>query len=84
MCSHRWRQVYEESILGGSVPYGWECIECKTMIMQNHMPPEGLKGIILEGKRLVGINGGCGNCNDGSVYKEQIVHEDGTLEVIRP
>lgn len=83
-CNHKWRQVYEESIVGGMTPYGWECKECRIMIMQNHMPPEGLVGEITKEERLVGINGGCGNCRDGSVYKEQIFHEDGTLEIIRP
>ena len=85
MCDHRWRKVYEQGIIGITIPSGWECVDCKEYVSMDKLTPAGLPGIILEkSARLVGINGGCGNCSDGSVYKEQIVDEDGELTIVRP
>ena len=82
--THRWRQLHEEFLLGGSFPVGWECVGCSKFVSNNSLTPAGLSGTVLEGAmRLVGPHGGCGTTGDGSQYKEQIVHEDGRLEITR-
>ena len=81
-CEHQWRQVYEEFLMGGMFPDGWECLRCGKFVSQNAVPPTGLGGVIVEGAKLVGPHGGQGNTSDGRRYKEQIVHPDGRLEVI--
>ena len=83
-CSHRWRQVHEEFLLGGSFPVGWECVDCNKFISINEAMPVGLGGVVLKNAvRLVGPHGGHGQTSDGKPYKEQIVDEDGKLTVIR-
>ena len=83
-CTHRWRQLYEESIIGGATPLGWECVDCDAFIRQSDLTLTGLKGEILtDDMRLVGPHGGCGDCSDGSIYKEQI-YENGVLTIVRP
>lgn len=82
-CEHQWRQVMEEFLLGGYHPAFWECVKCDETA--STIGPEGLPGERLKGAyRLVGPHGGCGNCADGSVYKEQILDGKGTLLIRRP
>lgn len=83
-CDHEWRQRHEEAIIGGHYPSGWECRKCHQYVPQERVTPEGLAGVVTKEHVLVGINGYCGNCSDGSVYKKQILHEDGTLTIERP
>ena len=82
-CTHKWRQVHEAFLLGGSFPVGWECVICKKFINTNDITPAGIGGTVTKEHRLFGPHGGRGNTADGGQYKEQIIHEDGTLEVIR-
>jgi hypothetical protein len=82
-CNHRWRRVYEESIIGMLCTLGWDCLECKKYVDNKELTPAGLGGVVTKAKRLVGINGGEGNCSDGSVYKEQLIDEEGNLTIIR-
>ncbi len=84
MCEHRWRQVYEEFILGGTFSTGWECVDCREFVSKSELTPQSLSGIVLSGSmRLTGPHGGYGTTADGSRYKEQIVDETGTLHIIK-
>ena len=83
MCKHEWRKVYEEFLLGGAFPVGWECIHCKRFIPNSNLTPAGLSGRVLEkAMRLVGPHGGRGMTSTGKPYKEQIVDENGELTII--
>ena len=83
--THKWRRVFEQCFIGPPFQTGWECTECREFHHIADMKPSGLPGITLEkASRLVGPHGGHGNCKDGSVYKEQLVDEDGKLTIIRP
>lgn len=84
ICNHRWMKVYEESILGGSFSVGWECEYCHEYVDNSKVTPAGLGGTIGGKNKLRGPHGGRGNTADGRVYKYQIIHEDGTLEIVRP
>jgi len=84
-CNHRWRKVYEEVRIFPPFPIGWECVDCNKYVSMGEITPEGIGGTVLEKAcRLVGPHGGCGNCSDGSIYKEQIVDENGNLTITRP
>ena len=79
---HRWRKVYEESLIGGAFQTGWECEICREYHSIYDITPDGLQGITLKtAARLVGPHGGRGNTSGGDIYKEQIVDEDGTLTI---
>ena len=80
--THRWAQFYEAGLIGGSFPVGWKCLDCNEWVNQGNMTPAGLTGTILKEKHLSGPHGGRGNCENGDIYKEQILHEDGRLEII--
>lgn len=82
--THKWAQLYEEFLLGGSTPVGWVCLDCNEQVDSHSVSPAGIGGETTKAHVLVGPSGGCGNCQDGSVYKKQIIHEDGRLEVVRP
>ncbi len=80
MCNHKWRRVYEEFLLGGSFPVGWECILCDKYVDNNQITPAGLGGIVLENSvKLVGPHGGYGTTSKGNCYKSQIIDGDGNL-----
>lgn len=81
MCNHRWRQVFEEFLLGGTFSVGWECVDCSMFKSNNQLTPEGLSGTILKGARLVAPHGGTSQTSTGKPYKEQIVDEHGNLEI---
>ena len=59
------------------------CLNCKDYVPQHKIGPEGLGGTVTKAVRLVGPNGGRGNCSDGSTYKEQVIDENGMLRIIR-
>lgn len=80
MCDHAWRRVYEESILGGVFPAGWECLECGMWISTEQAGP-GMGGTAVGEVRLTGPHGGHGTCSDGRRYKSQILYPDGRLEI---
>ena len=83
-CSHRWRQVHEEFLLGGSFPVGWECVDCKKFVSGDKITPAGLGGVVLKkSARLVGPHGGRGQTSSGKSYKEQIIDEDGKLTIVK-
>lgn len=82
---HEWRTVYEESFVGPPFAIAYECRLCSKWIEKSNVDPiSGIGGKRVNEQILVGINGGPGNCKDGTVYKRQIIHEDGRLEVLRP
>jgi hypothetical protein len=83
---HEWRTVYEQGIVGGNYVVAFECRICLKWVEESKVDPiSGIGGKLIEKEAvLVGINGGCGNCSDGSVYKRQIMHENGVLEIVRP
>ena len=83
-CEHEWIKVHEQLIIGGSFPIGWQCSGCNKFVSISAITPAGLAGHTTGKHKLVGIHGGNGNCADGSIYKEQILHEDGRLEIIWP
>ena len=83
-CGHEWRKVHEEFLLGGHTHAGWRCRKCEKFVSASEVTPAGIGGTVLNEHELVGPHGGCGNCADGSVYRKQILHEDGRLEVVRP
>ena len=78
-CNHKWRRVYEDTIVGVLWHIAWDCIECKTYILQDQLTPIGLGGVILKGQRLRGP----GECSDGSIYQDQITDENGVLTITR-
>jgi len=81
---HEWREVSEESIIGGNYPVAFECRICQKWVENSEVDPIArIGGRLIKEYVLVGINGGPGNCRDGSIYKRQILHEDGRLEIIR-
>lgn len=82
MCDHKWRKVYEEFLLGGSFPVGWECTECMKFVSIGELTPEGLEGKVLKNSaRLVAPHGGTSQTSNGKSYKEQIIDEDGNLTI---
>ena len=82
--THRWRRLHEQALLGGSFSIGWECSICGEFVSNNELTPTGIEGIVLKkAARLVGPHGGYGTCTDGSAYKEQIINEDGELQIVR-
>lgn len=80
---HRWAQLHEEFLLGGSTPVGWICLDCDKQLSNSDLSPSGIGGKTTKTHILVGPHGGHGNCQDGSVYKKQIIYDDGRLEVVR-
>jgi hypothetical protein len=83
MCKHRWRKVFEEFLLGGMSPIGYECVDCKEFISNNQLTPAGLGGIVLENSaRLVAPCGGRSKTSSGEFYREQIIDEYGKLTII--
>jgi hypothetical protein len=82
MCNHKWRKVFEEFILCGSFPVGWECTECKEFVSLDSLTPAGLEGTVLKNSaRLIAPHGGTSQTSEGNPYKEQIVDEDGNLSI---
>ena len=82
MCNHIWRQVYEEFLLGGSFPVGWECTKCKLYKSNYELTPVGLGGIVNGAHRLVGPHGCRSVTGMGQPYTEQIIDENGNLTII--
>lgn len=82
-CAHQWQRVHEEFVLGGTVPIGYQCRVCNKFVNQSDVPITGLPGRDTGEQVLIGHHGTHGTCRDGSHYKKQIIHTDGTLEVIR-
>ena len=67
--THLWRRLYEEFLLGGAFPVGWEC-ECGEFISNDKLTPEGLPGKTSEiVMRLVGPHGGMGRTSNGASYR---------------
>ena len=84
LCSHCWRKVYEEFLLGGLFLIGWECVNCKEFVSCNKITPSGLGGVSLENSaRLIGPHGGHGQTSNGESYKEQIIDEQGHLTIVK-
>ena len=81
-CSHKWQRQYEEFLLGGMFPIGWKCVVCGEWKDQSEITPSGLQGEVLKSAKLIGPHGCVSSTSDGRLYKEQIIHEDGSLEII--
>lgn len=82
-CKHRWRRLYEESLIGGCYPIGWECVLCGKYFDNAAVTPTGLPGLTLKkAARLVGPHGGCGSTSGGVPYQEQVVDEAGNLTIV--
>ncbi len=81
MCAqHKWREVHEQGILGGSFRKGWECTSCGQFVSTSEITPEGLGGENTKEVRLTGIHGTRVRNSDGvSSSKVQILHADGSL-----
>lgn len=82
-CSHVWRRVHEQFLMGGSFPIGWECKNCGKFLALSEVTPAGIPGKVTKEHVLVGPHGGYGNTSDGSLYKRQIIDEDGNLTIER-
>lgn len=82
MCEHRYRQVREESLLGGTFSVGWECIDCGHFVPQHKITPTGLDGIVVKGAILRGPHGCKSFTSSGKTYSRQIIDEDGNLTII--
>lgn len=83
-CTHNWRRLYEEFLLGGAFLVGWECTKCGEMVDNADVTPAGLPGSVSKNEmRLVGPHGGYGRDSKGRPYKEQIVTKSGKLIVKR-
>lgn len=83
MCNHRWRRVFEESLIGGAFSVGWECTTCGDYVANSDITPAGLGGIVLEkAARLHGPLGARSITSAGKPYKEQIIDEDGNLIIM--
>lgn len=78
-CSHEWCAVYEEDFLGLVWKKGYRCRFCKVLVLSKDLTPAGLPGVVIADRVLEGP----GRCSDGTTYEEQIVHADGTVEIIR-
>jgi len=84
MHEHRWRKVFEESLLGGADHIGWECVDCGEYINNNSLTPMGLGGIVLKNSaRLSAPCGGYSETSSGERYREQIIDESGNLTIIK-
>ena len=84
MCKHNWRRVYEQFLLGGAFPVGWECVDCGEYKGNEQMTPAGLGGrVIPNAARLMGPHGGRGETSTGETFKEQIIGEDGKLTIVK-
>ena len=82
-CSHSWDHMFEAGIIGGQFPVGWKCSKCGKFVDVSDVGVAGLEGVDSGRKILVGPHGVWGNCSDGSIYKQQIIHANGWLEIIR-
>ena len=82
-CPHSWMRVHEQALWGGSFPIGYECVGCGKFVDNTELTPAGIGGTLLNRHKLVGPHGGRGNTADGSIYKYQIIDEDGKLTVVR-
>jgi len=82
MCKHKWQQIFEESLLGGSFPTGWQCKDCGTYISQDRIGPNGLDGVDSGEKVLHGPHGVRSRTSGGKTYSKQILHRDGRLEIV--
>jgi hypothetical protein len=79
---HRWRKLHEQFLLGGSFPIGYECLDCGKFVGINDIPIHGIGGVDTKEQRVVGPHGAHVTKSDGSTCKEQILHADGTLEIV--
>ncbi len=82
-CSHKWAKVHEACLIGGAFPTGWQCQTCDEFVPIGKVPVTGLGGIDTGKHVLFGPHGGKGQASDGSLFKKQILHPDGKLEMIR-
>ena len=80
-CSHQWRQIHEESLLGGSFPIGFRCMLCNKFVGQHELTPAGLAGHETGERELIGPHGNQSRTASGQSYRKQIIRKDGTLEV---
>ena len=75
--------MYEEFLLGGAFPIGWECVECGKYVSKSEITPEGLGGVVLrKAAHLYAPHGAWSYTGSGERYTEQIIDEDGNLEII--
>lgn len=82
VCTHKWRKVHEETLLGGHSSVGWRCIECNEFVAIHALTPKGLSGIVTGEHELIGPHGCRGQTASGKPYSKQIIYEDGRLEII--
>lgn len=75
-CQHEWRQLHEQSILGGSFPVGFECIRCNAHVGQHELTPAGLPGTVTSQVRLVGPHGHKIATESGRECSSQIYDKD--------
>jgi hypothetical protein len=72
MCNHVWRQVNEQSLLGGYFPIGYQCELCGQWISQYELNPAGLGGALSPRVELVGACGGYIDTKSGHSTKRQV------------
>lgn len=77
---HEWVEQHETTIIGTAYSIGWKCRVCDKIVSRSDITIAGLDGIDTGEHVLLGP----GTCADGSKYLRQIIHTDGTLEIIRP
>ena len=81
-CPHQWQQVYEESLIGGALPVGWQCKLCSEWVDQNKLTTSGMPGTDTGEKVLIGPHGCKSLTSSGQPYSKQIQYPDGRLEII--
>lgn len=79
---HKWQRIYEESLIGGTFPIGYQCKECGAFVNQSDMTPEGIGGVTTGETVLIGPHGCKSKTSGGKDYSKQIIYPDGRLEII--
>ena len=85
MCNHVWREIREQSLIGGHFLSGYKCEICGKYVSAHELTPIGIGGTMSSRVELMGPHGGYIACsNETEVCKRQVYDtETGKLEKIR-
>jgi hypothetical protein len=80
-CPHLWQHIYEEALIGGAFPIGWQCKRCNAFVDQTKVGVIGLPGADSGEVVLIGPHGCTSQTSAGKPYKRQTLYPDGRLVI---